>query len=81
MLFIKVIYCLFFIQASYLRICPLCIDKFFFLSHQKEIDIKMRSRPVQAFNGGHNVQDEPEHIPDDEVTFGEAERAFRGGAR
>jgi len=47
---------------------------------QKEIDIKMRSRPVQAFNGGHNVQDEPEHIPDDEVTFGEAERAFRGGA-
>uniref|UniRef100_A0A2C9K3Q3 Pre-mRNA-splicing factor 38 n=1 Tax=Biomphalaria glabrata TaxID=6526 RepID=A0A2C9K3Q3_BIOGL len=45
---------------------------------QKEIDQKLRTRPVTAggFQGyGDQVQEEPQHIPDDQVSFGEAERA------
>lgn len=44
---------------------------------QKDIDIKLRSRPVTAgYHGyGEQTDNEPEHIPDDQVSFGEAERA------
>merc|ERR1719394_1292046 len=44
---------------------------------QKELDIKMRSRPTAAtqLQGYGDRGREPEHIPDEEVTFGEAERA------
>uniref|UniRef100_A0A0B6ZR87 Pre-mRNA-splicing factor 38 n=2 Tax=Arion vulgaris TaxID=1028688 RepID=A0A0B6ZR87_9EUPU len=46
---------------------------------QKDIDVKLRSRPAAA-GGYHSYsnqqveEQEPEHIPDDQVSFGEAER-------
>ncbi|CAL1538621.1 unnamed protein product [Lymnaea stagnalis] len=46
---------------------------------QKDIDLKLRSRPVTGGYHGYGEEvteeQEPEHIPDDQVSFGEAERA------
>lgn len=41
---------------------------------QKDLDIKFRNRPV-TYNNAEEDYEEPEHIPDEEVSFGEAERA------
>ncbi|KAH9495534.1 PRP38 pre-mRNA processing factor 38 domain-containing protein B [Bulinus truncatus] len=45
---------------------------------QKDIDQKLRTKPVTegGYQGyGDQVPEEPQHIPDDQVSFGEAERA------
>ncbi|KAK3774365.1 hypothetical protein RRG08_049022 [Elysia crispata] len=44
---------------------------------QKDLEIKFRNRPVTYNNPDQGYEDggEPEHIPDEEVSFGEAERA------
>ncbi|BFZ05992.1 hypothetical protein BsWGS_09031 [Bradybaena similaris] len=55
---------------------------------QKDIDVKLRSRPFTSGYQGYGTQavtQEPEHIPDDQVSFGEAEKMAmsqrgRGGA-
>ncbi|CAG5136074.1 unnamed protein product [Candidula unifasciata] len=44
---------------------------------QKDIDVKLRSRPFTSGYQGYGTQavtQEPEHIPDDQVSFGEAEK-------
>ncbi|RUS81689.1 hypothetical protein EGW08_010551 [Elysia chlorotica] len=44
---------------------------------QKDLEIKFRNRPVTYSGADQDYEDngEPEHIPDEEVSFGEAERA------